>query len=405
MNDDVAISVKRVFKDFRLGHQKSGTLKSLFTGLMANSRKQLDIHHALKDIDLEIKKGEFFGIVGRNGSGKSTLLKILAGIYQPNQGKVHVNGRLVPFIELGVGFNPELSGRDNVYLNGALLGFSKREVDSFYNEVVEFAELEEFMDQKLKNYSSGMQVRLAFSMAVRARADILLVDEVLAVGDADFQRKCYDYFKKLKKDKTTVVFVTHDMAAVREFCDRAALIEASKLKATGSPADVADMYDSLFMETSKSDKNLNSFSDKKRSGSAVVEIEDVQLNKSTFTPKDSVIELSVVIKGLKPSQQLMTGFAIKNAQGLILNSAHTWSLQEDLGLEVGKKCKVTWQCSNIYEDGLHTVDVYSWGKGREIYDRLEDVVSFRVKRSHRSGGLLTVPVDVSINDGPKQKIQ
>src|SRR6185312_8467854 len=184
-----------------------------------------ETQHALKDISFEVKKGEFFGIVGRNGSGKSTMLKILAGIYQPTKGGVQKSGKLVPFIELGVGFNPELSGRENVFLNGALLGFSRKEIAAMYDEIVAFAELEKFMDQKLKNYSSGMQVRLAFSIAIRAKSDILLIDEVLAVGDASFQQKCFDYFYKLKQDKRTVVFVSHDMGAVERFCDRAVLID------------------------------------------------------------------------------------------------------------------------------------------------------------------------------------
>ena len=191
------------------------------------------------------KKGEFLGIVGRNGSGKSTLLKVLSGIYVPEKGDVEVYGTLVPFIELGVGFNPELTGRENIYLNGALLGFSNAEVDEMYDEIVEFAELKDFMDQKLKNYSSGMQVRLAFSIAIRARGDILILDEVLAVGDAAFQQKCNDYFASLHGNQT-VVLVTHSMDNVRKFCDRAILIEDGKIKCEGDPEKVADEYMSLW---------------------------------------------------------------------------------------------------------------------------------------------------------------
>src|SRR5258708_34456382 len=222
MDDNIAIKVDHVSKDFKLPHERVGSVKNLFVNVLRYLRhtKTYETQHALKDISFEIKKGEFFGIVGRNGSGKSTLLKILAGIYQPNSGMVYAHGKLVPFIELGVGFNPELTGRENVYLNGAMLGFSQKEVEAMYDEIVAFAELERFMDQKLKNYSSGMQVRLAFSMAIRAGNNILLLDEVLAVGDAAFQRKCYDYFMKLKTNKQTVVLVTHDMIAVQKNCDR-----------------------------------------------------------------------------------------------------------------------------------------------------------------------------------------
>ena len=186
------------------------------------------------------------GIVGRNGSGKSTLLKILAGIYYPSKGEVTVNGTLVPFIELGVGFNPELTGRENVYLNGALLGFSNKEMDAMYDDIWKFAELEQFQDQKLKNYSSGMQVRLAFSIAIRAKGDILVLDEVLAVGDAAFQQKCNDYFKDLKNNGQTIILVTHSMGDVRKFCTRAIMIEGGKIVHDGDPKEVADEYLKLF---------------------------------------------------------------------------------------------------------------------------------------------------------------
>jgi len=245
MKDDIVIKVDGVSKNFRLPHEKNSSLKSLIIHPF-RKRRSVESQHALHDISFEVKKGEFFGILGRNGSGKSTMLKILAEIYRPTKGSVQVSGKLVPFIELGVGFNPELTGRENVYLNGALLGFSKKEIDSKYKDIVEFAELEDSMDQKLKNYSSGMQVRLAFSVATRAEADILLIDEVLAVGDADFQRKCFEYFRSLKTSGKTVVFVTHDMVAVKDFCDKAILIEDSKMIYKGTAAAAADRYLKLF---------------------------------------------------------------------------------------------------------------------------------------------------------------
>lgn len=245
---EVVISAKNVSKDFVLPHEKNTSVKSTIVNIFSSSKKDATTQHALRGVSFDIKRGEFFGILGRNGSGKSTMLKILAEIYQPTAGSVDIKGKLVPFIELGVGFNPELTGRENVYLNGALLGFSRAEIDARYDEIVEFAELEDFMDQKLKNYSSGMQVRLAFSVATRAEADILLVDEVLAVGDADFQRKCYDFFKALKKSGKTVIFVTHDMGAVREYCDRAILIDSGTVTYEGEAETVADEYLKLFNE-------------------------------------------------------------------------------------------------------------------------------------------------------------
>ncbi|MBR3138632.1 ABC transporter ATP-binding protein [Candidatus Saccharibacteria bacterium] len=242
---DVAISVKDLHKSFNLPTEKSSSLKQVIfnrlRGVKGYRRQKV-----LKGLNFKIKKGEFIGIVGRNGSGKSTLLKILAGIYYPEKGEIIIDGNLVPFIELGVGFNPELTGRENVYLNGALLGFSNEEMDAMYNDIWEFAELKDFQDQKLKNYSSGMQVRLAFSIAIRAQGDILLLDEVLAVGDAAFQQKCNNYFSKLRNDNQTVILVTHSMENVRKFCTRAILIENGEITKDGDPNEVANAYTKLW---------------------------------------------------------------------------------------------------------------------------------------------------------------
>lgn len=241
---DVAIRVRNLHKSFKLPTERAWGLKqAIFNrlrGIKGYKKQQV-----LRGIDFEVKKGEFLGIIGRNGSGKSTLLKVLSGIYVPDKGDVDVYGTLVPFIELGVGFNPELTGRENVYLNGALLGFSNEEVDKMYDEIVEFAELKDFMDQKLKNYSSGMQVRLAFSIAIRARGDILVLDEVLAVGDAAFQKKCNDYFASLHGNQT-VILVTHSMENVTKFCDRAIMIEEGKIACEGKPEKVAKAYLNLW---------------------------------------------------------------------------------------------------------------------------------------------------------------
>lgn len=243
---DVAISVKDLHKSFILPTERAGGLKQAFFNWLRGVKGYKE-YRVLKGIDLEIKKGEFVGIVGRNGSGKSTLLKILAGVYYPQSGEVTIDGTLIPFIELGVGFNPELTARENVYLNGALLGFSNTEVDKMYDEIVNFAELSQFMDQKLKNFSSGMQVRLAFSIAIRAKGDILLLDEVLAVGDAEFQKKCNEYFESLRGNQT-VILVTHDMNAVRKFCNRAVLINDGKVELDGEPEKVAKAYNELWQE-------------------------------------------------------------------------------------------------------------------------------------------------------------
>ena len=239
--NNIAVKIDHVSKSFRLPTEASTSLRTTMVNYFRGIKGYKE-QHILKDISFDVKKGDFFGIVGKNGSGKSTLLKIISQIYAPEKGAVTVNGNLVSFIELGVGFNPELTGRENVYLNGALLGFSKKEMDELYDEVVAFSELEEFMDRKLKNYSSGMQVRLAFSIAIHADSEILLLDEILAVGDEAFQAKCNDYFLQLKEEGKTVILVTHDMGSVKKYCNKAVLIDDGEVKVIGSPDDVANQY-------------------------------------------------------------------------------------------------------------------------------------------------------------------
>lgn len=244
MENDIVISVKNLHKSFKLPTEKAWGLKQAIFNILKGVKGYKE-QKVLNGINFNVRRNEFIGIVGRNGSGKSTLLKTLAKIYFPEKGSIEINGTLIPFIELGVGFNPDLTGRENIYLNGALLGFSNKEMDAMYDEIVDFAELRDFMDQKLKNYSSGMQVRLAFSIAIRAKGDILLLDEVLAVGDAAFQQKCQNYFNQIKGNQT-VILVTHDMDSVLKYCDRAILIEKGKIKLEGEPAKVTEAYKKLW---------------------------------------------------------------------------------------------------------------------------------------------------------------
>lgn len=243
---EIAVSVKDIHKNFILPQSKDTSLKQAAVNIVKKNKKVTQ--KVLDGVNFDIYEGDFFGIVGRNGSGKSTLLKLLAGVYVPTSGSVGINGGLTPFIELGVGFNVELSGKDNVYLNGALLGFTRRQMDEIYDEIVDFAELGPFMDQKLKNYSSGMQVRLAFSIAIKAKNDILIFDEVLAVGDEAFQRKCLDVFEKYKASGQTVILVTHDMDIVRKFCNRSILLSDGKILSQKSPEEIALLYSSLNQE-------------------------------------------------------------------------------------------------------------------------------------------------------------
>jgi len=237
------IQVKNLSKSFVIPHQRHDSLVEYLSHPKRIFKPSGEKFTVLKDIDLDVYPGDFLGIMGRNGSGKSTLLKILAGIYSPTSGSVKVKGKMVPFLELGVGFNSELSGRENVFLNGIILGLSRSFLQEKYNEIVAFAELEKFMDMPLKNYSSGMQVRLAFSIAIMADADIYILDEVLAVGDIEFQKKCFNIFREYKKRKKTIILVTHSSASVRDFCNRAVFLKDGRLHFYDSIDGVIKAYE------------------------------------------------------------------------------------------------------------------------------------------------------------------
>ena len=253
MDSEIAIRAEHISKTFLIPHEVHDTFRERL--IHFEKKKKYELFEALKDISFEIKKGEFFGIIGRNGSGKSTLLKILAGIYTPDNGKITINGEVSPFLELGVGFNPELSGRDNIYLNGTILGLSKQEIRSKFDSIVDFSELDRFIDQKLKNYSSGMQVRLAFAVAIHANKGILLMDEVLAVGDSNFQSKCITEFNRFKNDGKTVILVTHDIPTVQRSCERAMLLNNGIIIKIGKSEEVCTEY--MYQNMSDEERNLN----------------------------------------------------------------------------------------------------------------------------------------------------
>lgn len=380
-NGETVISVKNVHKDFILPHQKAGSVKNIFTNMFSFSKSSYETQHALKDISFEIKKGEFFGIVGRNGSGKSTLLKILAGIYQPSKGTVKTKGRIVPFIELGVGFNGELTGRENVFLNGALLGFSEKEIGDKYQEIVDFAEIERFMDQKLKNYSSGMQVRLAFSVATKlAESDILLIDEVLAVGDADFQRKCFDYFKSVKKEKKTVVFVSHDMNAIREYCDRAILIDSSEVVISGSPRVVSEKYQRLFINEDEKTDNDRASTDK-RWGSFVATYNKVNIKTEGH---DILVNAKIVSK--KDLDSIFLGIHIFAEDGVevVATNNRMIKVKDIRDIKSGKEISVEWKIMNVLNDGKYSVTLTMVNDSLGIIDWYTEAAKFSVRREERS---------------------
>lgn len=270
---NVALSMRGVSKHFMVPAEPVQTLKERVLHPSSSKVKRFQV---LEDIDFSVNTGEFFGIVGRNGSGKSTLLKSMAGIYRPDVGQIEVNGRLATFIELGVGFNPDLSARDNVVLNATLLGLAPDEAHRRFDEIIEFSGLQEFVDLKLRNYSSGMHVRLAFAVAINVDADVLLIDEVLAVGDLDFQQKCFAAFERIKASGRTVIFVSHSMEMVERFCDRAMLIEQGRIVSIGPATDIALQYAQVNTLQSNPDQ-ADAADDRPRVGDGSVEITETWL--------------------------------------------------------------------------------------------------------------------------------
>jgi len=365
-DQDVAIRVNKVSKTFKLPHERHSSFKSLLINF-AKRKKGYERQRVLRGVDFEIKKGEFFGIVGRNGSGKSTLLKLLAGIYVPDKGDIQVNGSLTPFIELGVGFNPELTGRENVFLNGALLGFSHKQMEVMYGGIVEFAELQKFMDQKLKNYSSGMQVRLAFSIAIQAKTDILVLDEVLAVGDADFQRKCLQYFSQLKKSGQTVVFVSHDMESVKEYCDRAVLLENGRVTMIGAPKDIVPEYMSSFIEATDERNNELPFGISKAVSidQSVLEITKVWIEDANGKPIRSLRKdiphffVKFNVKVRKDAEGIVPGVIVSNAASeFVVASNFKWAdFTGNSNVSKGKTYQVMFKLLNVFEQGHYKVSV------------------------------------------------
>lgn len=243
-----AIEVKNLNKSFKIPYDKKFGLKSAVMGFFKGDFGYRKLY-ALEDINLKVKKGEFLGILGPNGAGKSTLLKILAGVLKPDSRTVEINGKVSPFLELGLGFQGELTAKENVYIYGTILGLSREEITRRFDEIIKFAGLGEFVNTKLKNFSSGMLARLGFSIAIQVDADILLVDEVLAVGDEEFQKKCYNVFKKFKKEGKTVVLVSHDLPSIEKWCDRSLLVISGILRMDDKPEKVIEKYlDKKFRE-------------------------------------------------------------------------------------------------------------------------------------------------------------
>jgi ABC-type polysaccharide/polyol phosphate transport system ATPase subunit len=387
-----AIVVDGVSKRFRRPHEQMHTLKE--RALHPFRPRSFDEFQAVDDVSFAVEQGEFFGIVGRNGSGKSTLLKLIAGIYQLNGGQIWVNGRMSTFIELGVGFNPDLAARDNVILNGIMLGLTPSEARARYEQVIEFAELREFENLKLKNYSSGMHVRLAFAVMIQVDADILLVDEVLAVGDAAFQQKCFDEFNRLRDAGKTIVLVTHDMGAVRRFAHRAMLMERGKLVSLGDPELVGSQYLELnFSKAQRAEAEAQGPPvDRFGNGHARIEdvwVEDVRGEPTELVQQGDELIIRATIHFHERMAHPAIGLAVENEEHRAVIAVDSSWAQEQTGVfHAGEWATVTLRFRNVLAPGRYLVSpsIKARGAGVEVADHRPRMRSFVSGGTRSSGG-------------------
>jgi ABC-type polysaccharide/polyol phosphate transport system ATPase subunit len=393
-----AVVVEGLTKRFELPHQRYSTLKERVLHPLRS--RSYDTLHAVDDVSFSVSSGEFFGIVGRNGSGKSTLLKCLAGIYETDAGHVTVHGRLSPFIELGVGMNPEITARENVFINAIMLGLSRRQARERFDEIVAFAELEDFMDLKLKNYSSGMSVRLAFSVAIQVDADVLLIDEVLAVGDAAFQHKCFEEFHRLKAAGKTIVFVTHDMSAVERFCDRAMLVERGRVVSIGGPHEIAKAYNELNfgrLPTAEADAPLPEPDQPGQIRDCWFESDAGE--RVAAAPQDEPLTLCAEVRILSDYLNPRFAFHLRNEARHVIFATSTDFFDPATGsYHAGETVLARARLENWLAPGRYTLTptLAQWGTGAHVVDVREDLASVVVHGTHASGGAVEIPHTLEI---------
>jgi ABC-type polysaccharide/polyol phosphate transport system ATPase subunit len=362
------------------------------------SANDVRVLRALDGVSFDVRQGEFFGIVGRNGSGKSTLLKLLASIYRADAGTIRMAGRLAPFIELGVGFNEELTARENVLLNGVMMGLTPQQTRARLDAVIEFAELEEFAELKLKNYSSGMLVRLAFSVMLQADADVLLIDEVLAVGDAAFQQKCADAFRAMKAAGKTIVLVTHEMPTVEEYCDRAMLIDGGHVQHLGEPAEVGRRYLQLNFERGSPEDHAVA-----QQGSDQVKLLDAWIEDGGGGRLDNLehgmeIRLRLELEAMRDLPGVSVGLSIANADGVGVFQFGT-GVERSYGepeLKAGERVQVSTEIANLLVPGRYFVHCgvnHIHGSGVALY--VHNAVDFVVfgGESHVRG-IVDLPYEI-----------
>jgi ABC-type polysaccharide/polyol phosphate transport system ATPase subunit len=393
-----AVVARRVSKSFIVPEERSHTLKERV--LHPRHRVRHQTFRALNDISFDVKRGEFFGIAGRNGSGKSTLLKCLAGIYRA-EGDIWCRGRLSTFIELGVGFNPDMAARDNVVMNGIMLGLSPREARKRYESVIEFAELQEFKDLKLKNYSSGMHVRLAFSVAIQVDADILLIDEVLAVGDAAFQQKCFDVFNEMRDGGKTIVFVTHDMGSMQRFCHRAMLLERGNQVYIGEPHEVGDRY--LELNFGRDPEAATSAGERSGDGEArVIEawVESEEGERQATVPQHARVTLNARVLFMVDVEDPSASVYVLNDEHKAIIVANTAVENERTGrFRAGEEAVFSFGFDNVLAPGRYSpmFTIAHRGSGLDLLDRFEGAFSFVVTGAEALGGVIDLPVTAGVS--------
>ncbi len=419
--DDVAVKVEGVAKTFRLPQEQVSTLKERV--LHPTRRRRFDVLRALQGVSFEVGRGEVFGIVGRNGSGKSTLMKCLAGIYRADAGEMWLRGRMAPFIELGVGFNPDLTAHDNVLINAVMLGLTPEEARERYGSIMDFAELHEFAELKLKNYSSGMQVRLAFSVMVHVDADLLLIDEVLAVGDAAFQQKCYDVLDRARSEGRTILLVTHDMEQVQRFCDRAMLLDRGRLVALGEPRSVARQYTQLNFATPSERESIVAAPARRGAGDADGADADGDADADAVVIVDAWAQSMASGRTtlLEPGEAAGVAMRVRFGEGadepvfsFALTDEHqrrvfVMSTQRKGGLATGShaagdEIDVAVGFANHLAAGRYWISVHVARAGDgELLAFREDVYSFVVSGSGAGGGVVDLPHHFEITPAPSMQ--
>ncbi|CUU50761.1 MULTISPECIES: ABC transporter ATP-binding protein [Clostridium] len=398
------IKIDNVYKSFKIYYDKGSTLKEK---ILFKNRNKHEIHKVLNGVSLNVEKGEVVGLVGENGSGKSTLLKLMTKIIYPDKGSIEIKGKISSLLELGAGFHPDMTGRENIYTNASIFGLTKKEIDDRIERIIDFSELGDFIDNPVRTYSSGMYMRLAFSVAINVDAEVLLVDEILAVGDASFQAKCFNKMQEIKNDGTTIVIVSHDLNSIEKLCDKAVWIDEGYKKLEGTPHDVIAEYLDKIMnknvesklqheteleEDSEDKENEQKFEN--RTGNRDVEVRLVKIiecdsneEKYIFKPEDSV---KIIIEYVRKNDELLesvVGFGIMRKDGVNCYGTNTY---------IDNASKVKLNKSGIIEiflekiellEGEYTLDIAFHDEYGKPYDYIRKIKEFSVYSSIKDSGI------------------